>query len=84
MAFGLLEKDAVVIVTTRIPMLLVGPNANPWFRGNNLAEYLGYAQPRVAITKLTRARDIKSFAQLAPDVVANAETGLSTTQEPDM
>ena len=53
MAFGVLEKDAVVIGTTRIPMLLVGPNANPWFRGDNLAEYLGYSQPRVAVTKLT-------------------------------
>ena len=59
MAFGILEKDAVVIGH------VIGPNANPWFRGNNLAEYLGYSQPRVAVTKLTRARDIKTFA---PDV----------------
>lgn len=53
MAFATVEQSAVAIGTTKVPILLVGPNANAWFRGNNLAEYLGYAQPRVAVTKLT-------------------------------
>ena len=46
-----------------VPTLLVGKQA--WFRGNNVAELLGYAQPRVAITKLVKGHT-KPFAELVP------------------
>ena len=69
-----LQNNAIHIGSYTIPVLLVGPNADPWFRGNNLAEYLGYAQPRVAITKITRARDTKTFGQLLSHVVSKMET----------
>lgn len=66
-----LQNNAIHIGSYTVPALLVGPNADPWFRGINLAQYLGYAQPRVAITKITRRRDTKTFAQLSPHVVSN-------------
>ena len=69
MTFGVVEQGALTIGAHKTPMLLVGQNTDPW--GNNLAEYLGYSQPKVAITKMTRIRDVRTFAQLAPDMVSN-------------
>ena len=45
-----------------------------WFRGNNLTAFLEYAQPRVALTKILKARNTKTFAELLPEVVSNMET----------
>ena len=52
-------------------MLIVGEQRDLWFRGNNLTAFLEYAQPRVALTKILRARNTKTFAELLPPVVSS-------------
>ncbi|DBA82354.1 TPA: hypothetical protein ACH3X2_000611 [Trebouxia sp. C0005] len=57
-----------------IPLLVVGTQRDLWFRGNNLTAYLGYAQPRVALTKILKGRNSRTFAELSAEVVSSMET----------
>ena len=50
--------------------LIVGEQRDLWFRGNNLTAFLEYAQPRVALTKILKTRNTKTFAELLPEVVS--------------
>ena len=59
---------------TDIPMLVIGEQKDLWFRGNSLTAFLEYAQPRVALTKILKHRNTKTFAELLPQVVSNMET----------
>ena len=49
-----------------LPILLYGPEQTTWFRATEVAAYLGYAQPRVAVTKLLNKHYTKRFCQIAP------------------
>ena len=77
-----IQVKQVVAGGTIIPMLIVGPQKELWFRGNNLTAYLGYAQPRVALTKIVKSRNTKTFAELLPQVVSNMETTPVDDQKP--
>ena len=79
-----LSERRVMANGTEIPMLVTGQHGDLWFRGNNLTAYLGYAQPKVALTKILKSRNTKTFAELAPCVVSSWKQPLRMTQEPDM
>lgn len=61
---------------TEIPMVLVGKNRDPWFRGFEVAEHLGYAQPKVALTKHLgkKGKNTRTLGELLPDIVSITET----------
>ncbi len=69
-----IQEGRVMAGSTDIPMLIVGEQRDLWFRGNNLTAFLEYAQPRVALTKILKSRNTKTFAELLPQVVSNMET----------
>ena len=69
-----IQEGRVVAGDTNIPLLIVGDQRDLWFRGNNLTAFLEYAQPRVALTKILKSRNTKTFAELLPQVVSNMET----------
>ena len=66
-----MQERRVTAGGTNIPMLVTGQHRDLWLRGNNLTGYLGYAQPKVALTKILKSRNTKTFAELAPHVVSN-------------
>ena len=66
-----IQEGKVMAGSTDIPMLIVGEQRDLWFRGNNLTAFLEYAQPRVALTKILKTRNTKTFAELLPQVVSN-------------
>ena len=69
--FDLNMQDRQVLAGgAAIPMLVVGEQKDLWFSGNNLTAYLGYAQPRVALTKILRNRHSKTFGELLPQLVS--------------
>ena len=68
------QEGKLMAGSTDIPMLIVGEQRDLWFRGNNLTAFLEYAQPRVALTKILKTRNTKTFAELLPQVVSNMET----------
>ncbi|KAA6418396.1 MAG: hypothetical protein FRX49_11652 [Trebouxia sp. A1-2] len=69
-----MQEGRVMAGNSSIPMLVVGEQRDLWFRGNNLTAFLEYAQPRVALTKILKSRNTKTFAELLPQVVSNMET----------
>ena len=69
-----IQEGKVMAGNADIPMLIVGEQRDLWFRGNNLTAFLEYAQPRVALTKILKNRNTKTFAELSPQVVSNMET----------
>ena len=68
------QEGKVLAGNTDIPVLIVGEQKDLWFRGNNLTTFLEYAQPRVALTKILKSRNTRTFAELLPQVVSNMET----------
>ena len=62
-----LETDTCLITTDAetISFVLVAADV-PWFRAAEVAVYLGYAQPRVAITKILRGDHSKRFYEISP------------------
>ena len=62
-----LDSDACTMTTDAHPLpVLYGPAQTTWFRATEVAAYLGYAQPRVAVTKLLKGHLSKRFCQIAP------------------
>ena len=61
-----IQEGKVMAGSTDIPMLIVGEQRDLWFRGNNLTAFLEYVQPRVALTKILKTRNTKTFAELLP------------------
>ncbi|KAL3153157.1 hypothetical protein ABBQ38_011910 [Trebouxia sp. C0009 RCD-2024] len=47
-----------------IPILIACPDGTEYFRGNDVAEFLGYKQPAIAITKHVRERHIKTLQEV--------------------
>ena len=47
-----------------LPLILVTAKGE-WFRAVQVAHYLGYAQPRVAVTKILRGHCTKRFSELS-------------------
>ena len=58
------QKLTIYAFGQTIPMLLVGPTKIEYFRGNDVAKFLGYKQPAIAVTKHVRERHIKTLRQL--------------------
>lgn len=69
-----LSERRVMASSMEIPVLITGRHGDLWFRGNSLTTYLGYAQPKVALTKILKSRNTKTFAELAPCVVSSQVT----------
>ncbi len=69
-----IQEGKVLAGNTDIPVLIVAEQRDLWIRGNNLTAFLEYAQPRVALTKILKTRNTKTFAELLPQVVSNMET----------
>ena len=44
-----------------IPIIIACPDGTEYFKGNDVAEFLGYKQPAIAITKHVRERHIKTL-----------------------
>ena len=66
MAF-VLDSDACTMTTDAHALpVMCGPAQTTWFRATEVAAYLGYAQPRVAVTKLLKGHLSKRFCQIAP------------------
>jgi len=51
-----------------VPIVLVSANV-PWFRAAEVAVYLGYAQPRVAITKILKGHFTTKFCKISPFLI---------------
>jgi len=79
MAFVLESERCLMITDARaIPFVLMSANKHleivqlgiqwslTWFRAAEVATYLGYAQPRVAITKILRGHHTKQFREISP------------------
>ena len=67
MAFVVDSKACTMTIDSHaLPILLYGPEQTTWFRATEVAAYLGYAQPRVAVTKLLNKHYTKRFCQIAP------------------
>ena len=66
-----IQEGKLMAGSTDIPVLIVGQQKDLWFRGNNLTTFLEYAQPCVALTKILRTRNTKTYAELLPQVVSN-------------
>ena len=67
MAFVLDSKACTMTIDVHsLPILLYGPEQTAWFRATEVAAYLGYAQPRVAVTKLLNKHYTKRLCQIAP------------------
>ena len=47
-----------------IPILLVGLERTEYFRANDVAEFLGYKQPAIAITKHVRGRHVATLQEV--------------------
>ena len=47
-----------------IPIILACPAGTEYFRGNDVAEFLGYKQPAIAITKHVRERHTKTLQEI--------------------
>ena len=47
-----------------IPIIIACPDGTEYFRGNDVAEFLGYKQPAIAITKHVRERHIKTLQEV--------------------
>ena len=74
-AFDLELQEAWVRAGNQnIPLLVVGAQQDLWSKGNILTAYLGWAQPRVALTKILKGCNVKTFAELLPLVVSVMET----------
>ena len=78
-----IQEGRVVAGDANFPLLIVGDQRDLWFRGNNLTAFLEYAQPRVALTKILKSRNTKTFAELLPEVVSKKQPQWMI-QEPDM
>ena len=44
--------------------MLACPEGTEYFRGNDVAEFLGYKQPAIAITKHVRERHTKTLREI--------------------
>ena len=64
MAF-VLKSESCLMTTDAQSVPFVSANT-PWFRAAEVATYLGYAQPRVAITKVLRGHHTKRFCEIFP------------------
>lgn len=47
-----IQERRVMASGTDIPVLTTRQQKELWFRGDNLTAYLGYAQPKVALTDI--------------------------------
>ena len=65
MAFTYDEKALAMTVDTRsVPILLIGPDQNPYFRCNDTAQVLSYSNYYKAVAKHVRPRQTKSLDEL--------------------
>ena len=63
-----------------IPMLLVGPAKVEYFRGNDVAKFLGYKQPAIAVTKHVRERHVKTLRELVLEGIYGSYTPATVDQ----
>ena len=57
-----------------IPIIIACPDGTEYFRGNDVAEFLGYKQPAIAITKHVRERHIKTLQEVLEKGVYDSYT----------
>ena len=68
------QKLTIYAFGQTLPMLLVGPAKVEYFRGNDVAKFLGYKQPAIAVTKHVRERHIKTLRQLEMEGIYESYT----------
>ena len=75
MVFSFDEAQGIIQAGDReIPLILVGQHRDPWFRANDVAAFLGYTQPSVAISKhIKPGKNKKTLRELLPDVITEME-----------
>lgn len=75
MVFGFnLQTCTLTANDMTVPILLVGANADPYFRANDVAAVLGYTQPAVAISKILKGKNVKTLEELYALGLFTAET----------
>jgi len=70
------EQDTLTIsgFGRTIPILLVGPNRVEYFRANDVAGFLGYKQPAIAVTKHVREKHVKDLQKIVEEGVYDSYT----------
>ena len=59
------ESWTIHVFGRTIPIILLAcPEGTEYFRGNDVAEFLGYKQPAIAITKHVRERHSKTLREI--------------------